>query len=100
MDDDHPYYVLIRNDDTNLEELIEFQDKLSNKSLLSIPESDEMKYNDLLCKELKDKYNGVRVMLPRGDRLNETVILNRKRTADGSLLIGEENNNPILDTWV
>ena len=84
----------------NLQETIEFQERLNDKTIFSMLESDDLKYNDTLGKELQDKYVGVRVLLPCGDNLNEGVVLNRKRTADGNLLQGKENTNPILDTRV
>ena len=92
------YSDFLKEDNTNTDELIEFQERLSDNSIFSIPESDEPKYNDLLSNELKDKYVGLRVLLPRGDSYNEAVIRKRKRTANGNYLIGKEDNNPILDT--
>ena len=32
--------------------------------------------------------------------MQEATILSRKHTADGELLVGKENNNPLLDTRV
>ena len=32
--------------------------------------------------------------------MNEAIITNHKRTADGKLLIGKENNNPLFDTTI
>ena len=90
----------MKDDDLDLDELIEFQERLKDNSIFSIPESDETKYNDLLGKELQDKYVGVRVLLPRRDSYNEAVIKKRKRTADGNYLVGKEDMNPILDTRI
>ena len=84
----------------NLQETIEFQESLNDETICSIPESDDLKYNDTLGKELQDKYVGICVLLPRGDTLNEGVVLNQKRTADGNLLQGKESTNPILETRV
>ena len=100
INDDTTYLDFMKDDDLDLDELIEFQERLKDNSIFSIPESDETKYNDLLGKELQDKYVGVRVLLPRGDSYNEAVIKKRKRTADGNYLLGKEDTNPILDTRI
>ena len=90
----------MKEDDADRNDSIEFQERLKDDSIFSIPESDEMKYNDLLSKELQDKYIGVSFLLPKGDSYNGAVINKRKRTADGYYLIGKEDTNPILDTRI
>ena len=97
---DLPYLDFLRDKDTDFQVTIEFQERLDNATIFGMPGSDELKYNYILGKELQDKYVGIRVLLPRSDNLNEGVILNRKRTSDGKLLVGKKNNNPILDTRV
>ena len=100
INDDLPYLDFLKENDLDLQDTIEFQERLSDSTLFGMPKLNKSKYNDTLSKELQDKYVGIRVLLPRGDSMNEGVILNRKRTADGKLLVGKENNNPILDTCV
>ena len=100
INNDTTYLDFMKDDDLDLDELIEFQERLKDNSIFSIPESDETKYNNLLGKELQDKYVGVRVLLLRGNSYNEAVIKKRKRTADGNYLLGKEDTNPILDTRI
>ena len=47
--------------------------------------------------ESTDKLLGMKVKLPHKGEMREGCITNRKRNSDG-ILIGTENNNPILDT--
>ena len=100
INDDLPYLEFLKEKNLDLQDTIEFQERLSGSTLFGMPKLDETKYNNTLSKELRDKYVGIRVLLSCGDSMNEGVILNRKRTADGKLLVGKENNNSILDTRV
>jgi len=100
VNDDLLYLDFMKEDDADRNDSIEFQERLKDDFIFSILESDKMKYNDLLSKELQDKYIGVSVLLPRSDSYNDAVIKKRKRTADGNYLIGKEDTNPILDTRI
>ena len=64
----------------------------------NVPDADENRYNDILADELKDRYIGVKVLLPQGGKLQEARVFSRKRTSDGKMLIGKGNDNPLLDT--
>ena len=65
-----------------------------------IPEADGEQFNDVFAEELKDRYIGVKVLLPQHGNLQEAQVLSRKRSSDGKMLIGTENANPLLDSRV
>ena len=100
INEDLPCFDFLQDEDMDLQEIIEFQERLGNTTVFSIPAYDELIFNDTLGKELQDKYEGICVLLPRGNNLNEGFFLNQKRTADVNLLLGKENTNPILDTHI
>ena len=101
LDEQHPYTDLIKGTDDNpSDDNIEFPDDSDGTGNLGIPEADDEAYHDEITKEFGDKYIGMKVLLPNGESLSEAVIQARKRTADGSHLVGKENSNPILDTRV
>ena len=54
--------------------------------------------NDLLYAEANDWYIGASVRLPNQGQISNGEVLSRKRTADGKMLVGTSNPNPILDT--
>ena len=56
--------------------------------------------NEMLYTEADDWYIGVDVLLPHHGRLMEGRVASRKRTADGKMLLGKMNPNPILDTRI
>ena len=63
-----------------------------------VPDADEGRYDDILSEELRDRYIGLKVLLPQNGKLQEAQVLSRKRTSDGKMLIGNQNANPLLDT--
>ena len=100
INEDSPYLNFLRDDEFNNDETIEFQERMNDDTIFKIPNSNKGNYNVLLGKELKDKYIGIRVLLPRGDSLNEAVINKQKQTADSNYLIRTENKNHILNMRV
>ena len=74
MNKDSLYLNFLLDDVFSNDETIEFQERMSDNAIFEISNSGGDNYNDLLGKELKDKYVGIRVLLPRGDSLNAAVI--------------------------
>lgn len=103
LDEQQPYLDLIKGatDEFGAEDdTIEFVDQKDGTSNNGIPEADNDEYHEQISKEFGDKYIGMKVLLPNGDALSEAIIQSRKRTVDGTRLVGKENSNPILDTRV
>ena len=63
-------------------------------------DAEDEKYNESISKEISDNIIGTSVLLPSGDSLLEGIVRSKKRTADGSQLIGKANFNPLLDTRI
>ena len=85
------------------EDVIENQELISSdphQNIFEIPESDKNEYHDELVKELTDKFIGSDIVVPRFDNWQKGRIKSRKRTADGMLLVGKENSEPLLDTRI
>ena len=105
LDQNNPYSDLIvkKNSqfDDEEDETIEFMPTDTKGTFNSgVPEADETAYEDNLSNEFGDKYIGAKVLLPNGDVQSEATVLSRKRSADGTHLIGKANSNPLLDTRV
>ena len=81
---------------------IDFQERLSKESadIFEIPEADGDEYNETLSSELNDLYIGTRVILPQNGEMKSAIVKSRKRTSDGKMLIGRQNNNPTLDSRI
>ena len=82
IDEELPYLDFPRGNKCNNNETFEFQERMGYNTIFKIPNSNENDYNDLLGKELKDKYVGIRVLLLHGNSFNEAVIKKQKQTAD------------------
>ena len=103
LDEQQPYMDLIKgaHEEHNAEDdTIEFIDDNDGSTNHGVPEADDETYHDQISKEFGDKFIGMKVLLPNGDALSEAIVQSRKRTADGTQLVGKENSNPILDTRV
>ena len=102
LDEQQPYLDLIKgtHDEHDDENTIEFVNEKDGSINHGVPEADDESYHEQISKEFGDRYIGMKVLLPNGESLSEAVIQSRKRTADGTRLVGKENSNPILDTRV
>ena len=82
------------------DELIEFMPSSNEHENHGIMHSDSGAYNESISKEVNDNLIGTPVLLPVAGKLLEGKIKSRKRSADGTELIGKENPNPLLDTRI
>ena len=82
------------------DELIEFMPTVDEQKNLGILHADSETYNESISKEVQDNLIGTPVLLPVAGRLLEGKVKSRKRSADGTELIGKENHNPLLDTRI
>ena len=82
------------------DELIEFMPTVDEQKNLGILHADSETYNESISKEVHDNLIGTPVLLPVAGRLLEGKVKSRKRSADGTELIGKENHNPLLDTRI
>ena len=89
--------VVVLNED---QENILFQESPNVVEEPPLKQSDVDESNEMLYSEVDDWYIGAHVKLPHHGKIFDGKVVSRKRTADGRMLIGKSNPNPILDTRV